>query len=107
MSNDAAKAAAEREAFMEFASVAGLPIVPGTVESRSPPEPDIVCEIEGRGRVAALREPPQGQPRAAGWPRSGTRGQMDVPLRRAHADVVRELLDRPCRGPRSWTSSTG
>ena len=37
---------------MEFASVAGLPIVPGTVESRSPPEPDIVCEIEGRGRVA-------------------------------------------------------
>jgi len=52
MSNDAAKAAAERSTFMEFAAVAGLPVLPGTVESRLPPEPDIVCEIEGRGRIA-------------------------------------------------------
>ena len=52
MSNDTSKAALERAAFVEFASLAGLPVLAGTVESRPPPEPDIVCEIDGRGRVA-------------------------------------------------------
>jgi len=42
----------ERWAFDEFARHARLPIRPGSVESRRPPEPDILCEVEGDGPVA-------------------------------------------------------
>src|SRR2546422_7762997 len=52
MSDDEAKAARERASFLEFATVAGLPVVTGTVESRKPPEPDILCEVQARGLVA-------------------------------------------------------
>jgi hypothetical protein len=38
--------------FTEFAKVAGLQVVPGSVESRPSPEPDILCELADRGRVA-------------------------------------------------------
>lgn len=41
----------EREVFEAFASVAPLNVIPDTIENRSPPEPDILCEIEGLGRV--------------------------------------------------------
>ncbi len=37
---------------MWFAKVAGLALVSGSVESRHPPEPDILCELAGAGRVA-------------------------------------------------------
>jgi hypothetical protein len=49
---EADKAARERDIFLEFVAVAGLPVVPGSIESRRPPEPDIVCELVGGGRVA-------------------------------------------------------
>lgn len=45
------KADAQREIFEAFARAAPFTVVPGTIESPLPPEPDIVCEIEGRGRV--------------------------------------------------------
>src|SRR3989442_12299799 len=31
--------------------VAGLQVVPGSVESRPSPEPDILCELADRGRI--------------------------------------------------------
>ena len=37
----------ELEIFNHFASLSGLRIVPGTAKKREPPEPDIVCEVEG------------------------------------------------------------
>jgi hypothetical protein len=46
------KAAAERAEFRRFVSAAGLPVVPESVVSRRPPEPDILCTITGRGPVA-------------------------------------------------------
>jgi hypothetical protein len=46
------KAESERRAFSEFAAAAALDIIPGSLESRPPPEPDILCELAGRGRVA-------------------------------------------------------
>lgn len=52
MNREEAKAAHEREVFTRFAAVARLPLVPGSVESRPPPEPDISCELAGSGRVA-------------------------------------------------------
>ena len=46
--------------FAEFRERSGLRIVPASVAKRNPPEPDIFCEIEGRGGVAfelaALRD---------------------------------------------------
>src|SRR5215831_3876327 len=52
MGNDAAKAAQEKATFLEFASVARLAVIADSVESRRPPEPDILCAIEERGPVA-------------------------------------------------------
>ena len=46
------KAAYEREIFDQFWPVAGLRVVPDTIQNRAPPEPDILCEIEGDGPVA-------------------------------------------------------
>lgn len=38
--------------FSHFSKVCGLPIRPASIEKRKPPEPDILCEIEGEGSVA-------------------------------------------------------
>jgi len=46
------QAALEREIFRRFASVAGLPVLAGSVQSRCPPEPDILCEVDSAGLVA-------------------------------------------------------
>lgn len=42
----------ELAVFSDFARDSGLHIVEGSVEKRSPPEPDILCEIEAKGPVA-------------------------------------------------------
>jgi hypothetical protein len=52
MDQEAEKAGSERDIFMEFVAVAALPVVLGSVESRRPPEPDILCELANEGRVA-------------------------------------------------------
>jgi hypothetical protein len=46
------KAIGEWAVFAEFTSTAGLPIRVDSVESRSPREPDIRCEVIGEGPVA-------------------------------------------------------
>ena len=54
-SNDKArrdKARRELEVFRDFAQRCGLSIVPGSIENREPPQPDIYCEIEGEGPMA-------------------------------------------------------
>jgi hypothetical protein len=45
------QAAKERTIFLEFVLASGLDIDVGSVQSRKPPEPDIICEIAGRGMV--------------------------------------------------------
>lgn len=45
-------AAREVEIFRAFASTCGLPVLPESVEKRDPPEPDILCHIDGEGHVA-------------------------------------------------------
>lgn len=49
---EGAKARREREVFAEFVDVARLPVVPGSVQSRPTPEPDILCELPGGEKVA-------------------------------------------------------
>lgn len=39
-------------AFADFAMVQGLRVRPGSAVNRRPPEPDILCEVEGEGHVA-------------------------------------------------------
>jgi hypothetical protein len=51
-SREVEKAAYERGVFDQFWRVAGLQVLPDSVQSRTPPEPDILCEIEGEGLVA-------------------------------------------------------
>ena len=46
------KARCELEVFHDFAQRCGLSIVPGSIENREPPQPDIYCEIEGEGPMA-------------------------------------------------------
>lgn len=41
----------ERTIFLEFVPASGLAVDTESVESRNPPEPDIVCQISGRGIV--------------------------------------------------------
>ena|SRR5260221_8172770 len=41
------KAERERQIFAEFAQVAGLNVDPATIESRTPPDADIRCQIAG------------------------------------------------------------
>lgn len=41
----------ERKIFAEFAQVAPFKVLPGTIESRVWPEPDILCKIENYGQV--------------------------------------------------------
>lgn len=54
------QAVLELKMFEEFRERSGLRIAPASVKKRDPPEPDIFCEIEGRGGVAfelsALRD---------------------------------------------------
>lgn len=45
------RAKREREIFEAFAKVAPFKVLPGSVESRSPPEPDILCQIKDHGQV--------------------------------------------------------
>ena len=54
------QAVLELKMFEEFRERSGLRIAPASVTKRDPPEPDISCEIDGRGGVAfelaALRD---------------------------------------------------
>jgi hypothetical protein len=52
MTKDEAKAAVERAVFREFAAATRLAVLPESIESRPPPEPDILCMFEGGLRVA-------------------------------------------------------
>jgi len=42
----------ERIIFQLFAAAAHLPVISGSIRSKPPPVPDILCEIQGRGTVA-------------------------------------------------------
>ena len=46
------KAADEKAAFLAFAKLIGLPVVDGSVQSRRPPEPDILCSLQDGGLLA-------------------------------------------------------
>ena len=52
MANRLEQTALELKVFAEFRERSGLRIAPASVAKRDPPEPDIFCEIEGRGGVA-------------------------------------------------------
>jgi hypothetical protein len=52
MQTEARKGELELHIFLEFASRVGLSIVPSTVEKRSPPEPDILCQLASGEFVA-------------------------------------------------------
>ncbi len=41
----------EMEVFIDFSKVAPFSILPDTIENRHPPEPDILCQIDGIGKV--------------------------------------------------------
>jgi len=46
------KADRERSIFRRFVQSAGLPVPLASIESRTPPEADILCEITGHGTIA-------------------------------------------------------
>ena len=46
------KASIELAVFRDFVRIAALPVDSDSVEKRSPPEPDVLCRIEGLGQVA-------------------------------------------------------
>src|ERR1041384_8167673 len=46
------KAAWERKVFVEAAAIASIEGLPESVESRQPPEPDILCTLRNGQRVA-------------------------------------------------------
>ena len=52
MGTETEKSRREMRVFQAFVERSGLPVVAGSAESRSPPEPDILCEVDGQGRVA-------------------------------------------------------
>ena len=52
MSKEKEKAQRERKKFIEFAKRSNSLIVLDSIVSRDPPEPDILCEISGKGPVA-------------------------------------------------------
>jgi hypothetical protein len=52
MNREAEKAARERNVFQHFIEKSRLPICPKSVESCSPPKPDILCFQENDGNVA-------------------------------------------------------
>jgi hypothetical protein len=43
------KAQAELRAFQALAPLAGLGVVPGTIQQLKPPAPDITCQLDGIG----------------------------------------------------------
>lgn len=49
---NAVKEERERAIFGEFAEAVGLPVIAGTLQSRQSPEPDVLCDIRGRGSVS-------------------------------------------------------
>lgn len=51
MTQETEKQRREREIFRAFAEVAPFKVLPGSIESRTPPEPDILCHIENHGAV--------------------------------------------------------
>jgi hypothetical protein len=52
MSSEAEKSEREIAVFRDFARVAGLGIDESSVRKRVPPEPDLLCVVEGEGPVA-------------------------------------------------------
>lgn len=52
MAQDGLQSTRELTIFSRFSEVSGLPIKPDSIEKRKPPEPDILCTIEGEGPVA-------------------------------------------------------
>jgi hypothetical protein len=46
------KQAIERRAFEALAPLIGWDVVPGSIQQPDPPQPDILCEVTGRGAVA-------------------------------------------------------
>lgn len=46
------KAAYERDIFRLFVQSADLPVLPRSIQSRPPPEPDILCQLEDGAFVA-------------------------------------------------------
>ena len=52
MTNEAEKARREIAVFSEFAQLAPIRIDLSSVEKRLPPQPDLVCAVEGSGTVA-------------------------------------------------------
>src|SRR3954471_644003 len=46
------KAGSERRQFLRAAAIAGIEVVPDSVENRRPPEPDILCTLKSRETVA-------------------------------------------------------
>jgi|SRR5436190_12230999 len=52
MKNDASKATRERRVFHDFIQRSGSAIDPKSVESRLPPEPDILCRHQDEGLIA-------------------------------------------------------
>jgi hypothetical protein len=56
LSNDQKKEVKELWTFIGFYRAADLNVDPRTIENRKPPEPDIYCELSGRGQFYELGE---------------------------------------------------
>lgn len=52
MSHSSEQSKEELRVFREFVQRSRLPVLPDSIESRLPPEPDIRCELRGEGPVA-------------------------------------------------------
>ncbi len=80
MTKDETKASEERAVFREFVEAARLRVEPDSIQSRPPPEPDILCTLEhgtlvafelvrlvdqdlARGVARAIRDPNDSIPR--------------------------------------------
>ena len=51
MGDEEQKSRVELGVFHQFVRDSGLAVIEGTVEKRLPPEPDILCELQGEGEV--------------------------------------------------------
>ena len=94
----------ELKVFEEFGERSGLRIAPASVAKRDPPEPDIFCEIEGRGGVAFEL--------AALWDQKSAKIMSDLPKQDVPDECVywgldsREAIRHVCRKKRAKTYST-
>jgi hypothetical protein len=52
LNNSITKAKYEKQVFKAFSKIAPITILPGSIESKDPPMPDILCEIEGEGQIS-------------------------------------------------------